>query len=809
MEPNADKDPSDADPLTFATLIAHQIQSPLTSISELLRAVLAEYTGPLSAPQRGPLERASRRCDEAISSVRRMLAIIQAQSAHETPARPGSLERAMRQAHEQIAEESAARGIEIQMDLPLEAAYARLEEAAFEEIALALLGNALKYTPDHGRIRVRVGPSPREGFVHLSVADSGVGIPEEERSRVFDPLYRTTEARRSTRPGSGLGLMFVKRVVTAAGGSVWVGESDLGGADFHIELPGAPPPEGPEPDDTRPPLRVVIVGGVAAGPKAAAKIIRLVPEADVTVVEQGSVLSYAGCGLPYYVSGLVRSQKTLISSPAGEVRDPVFFSSVKNVHVMNQTEAVEIDRAAQRVRVHDPRRKSDVWLPYDRLLLATGASPVVPASLQSPLLNVFTLHGMRDAEGIKAALAKGPSRDVVIVGGGLLGLEMTVAFAQKGARVTILEKQSRLLPVVDEEIAALIERHLEAHGVRVMTRTPALSFRGDTTVTGVVTPEAVYPADLVILAIGVTPNVTLARQAGLAIGETGAIRVDRRLATSDPNIFAAGDCAESTHLVTGRPVYIPLGSTANKQARVAAVNMCGGENEFPGLLGSCICRIFNYVAARTGLGEEEAREAGFDVVTVLVPGPDREHFMPDMGLVLLKLIVDRRTRRLLGAQATGDGAGDKRIDVAAMAIQGGLTIDQVANADLCYAPPYSPAMDNLITAANVARNKLDGRFRGIKPAEVWRRLRARESFLFLDVRTPEEHEQVRLPSSTLIPLGALRGRCATLPRHQPIVTFCNLSLRGYEAALILSAAGFDSVEVMEGGVAMWPYETLQ
>jgi len=328
-------------------------------------------------------------------------------------------------------------------------------------------------------------------------------------------------------------------------------------------------------------------------------------------------------------------------------------------------------------------------------------------------------------------------------------------------------------------------------------------------VSAVITDKGTDRADMVIVATGVEPNIQLARDAALDIGETGAIVVDRCLRTSDPDIYAAGDCAEAIHLLTGRPYYFPLGSTASKQGRVAAVNICGGSEAFPGVLGTCICKVFEYSAARTGLGEEEARGLGYDVVTVLVPGPDKAHYMPTAALLILKLIVDTQSRRLLGAQATGPGGADKRIDVAATAILAHMTVDDLANADLAYAPHYSPAMDNLITAANVVRNKLDGHMVGISPAEVNRRLKDKERFVLLDVRTPQEYEQLRLPKSTCIPLGALRERLSEVPRDALVVTVCDIGLRGYEAALVLRSAGFGDVRVMDGGMAAWPYEKLE
>jgi NADPH-dependent 2,4-dienoyl-CoA reductase/sulfur reductase-like enzyme/rhodanese-related sulfurtransferase len=555
-------------------------------------------------------------------------------------------------------------------------------------------------------------------------------------------------------------------------------------------------------------LKVVIIGGVAAGPKAAAKVVRLMPDADVTVVEKGKLLSYAGCGLPYYVSGVVKDQAELLCTPTGTVRDSVFFREVKNVHVLSETEALEIDRVGKRVRVRALGNGEESWLDYDKLILATGASPVVPPIPNVGLEGIFSLHGVHDAEGIRAVLAQGKAKDVVVVGGGLIGIEATEALVEKGCRATVVEMLPQILNMLDWEIARLVEQHMESHGVRVLTGTKVLRFEGNGGVTGVVTDQGTLPADVVIMAIGVRPSVTLAREAGLEIGTTGAIIVDPHMRTSDPDVYAAGDCVESVDLVTGKPCFVPLGSTANKQGRVAAVNVCGGNDTFPGVLGSTVCKVFDFCVGRTGLTETTAGLHGYETTVAMAPGPDRAHYMPGAAPILLKLVVDTKTRRLLGAQAVGPGAGDKRIDVAAMALTAGMTVDQLANADLCYAPPYAPAMDNIITAANVARNKLDGRMTGVSPQDVHRMMESGNGFVLLDVRSPAEYEQVRLPGTTLIPLGALRERLGELPRDKEIITFCKVSLRGYEAALILKSARFEKVRVMDGGIAMWPYEKL-
>jgi NADPH-dependent 2,4-dienoyl-CoA reductase/sulfur reductase-like enzyme/rhodanese-related sulfurtransferase len=560
-------------------------------------------------------------------------------------------------------------------------------------------------------------------------------------------------------------------------------------------------------------VKVVIVGGVAAGPKAAAKIIRIKPDTEVTLIEKGMFLSYAGCGLPYYVSGEIKEQKELMETSAGVVRDVAFFLNVKNFNVRNLTEALEIDRAGKRLRIKSIATGEESWLSYDKLVLTTGASPVIPPIPGVDKKNVFTLHGVHDAEGIKTVLAGHKANDVVIIGGGLIGVETTESLATHGCRITMVEMLPQILNMLDWEIARLVENYLETKGVRVMTNTKALALESrsetDDLITHVQTSKGDVPTDMVILAIGVRPNVSLAEKAGLAIGEkTGAICVDGHMRTSDPDIYAAGDCVECMDLLTGSPCYIPLGSTANKQGRVAAVNICGGNEVFPGVLGSSICKIFGYCAGRTGLTEREAISLGYDAITAMVPGADKAHYMPESKTLLMKIIADKKTGRLLGIQVTGPGEGAKRIDVAATAITAGMTLDQLANLDLSYAPPYASAMDNLITAANVARNKRDGYMIGISAESVQYKIQNGEDFILLDVRSPQEHAEVRLPKSTLIPLGALRKRLAEIPKDKEVITYCAISLRGYEASLILRATGFTNVKVLDGGIAMWPYQKI-
>jgi len=557
--------------------------------------------------------------------------------------------------------------------------------------------------------------------------------------------------------------------------------------------------------------RFVIIGGVAAGPKAAAKLTRLAPEADVTIIERGVFLSYAGCGLPYYVSGVVEDQEDLMSTPAGSLRDEVFFLNVKNVNVHNRTLATEIDRDGRRVHVRSLEDGEERWVPYDRLILATGAEPVEPPLAGRELDNVVTLHGVEDAERMRALLAEQRAPDVVIIGGGLIGVEITEALVSTGCRVTIVERLPQILSPLDEEMASQVATHMKAKGVKVLTGTTVTSLEPDeddgSRVGTVRTTAGVFPADMVVVSVGVRPNVTLAEGCGLDIGETGAILVDDHLRTSDPDIFAVGDCAQSTHLVTGRPAYVPLGSTANKQGRVAAVNAAGGDDTFPGILGTSICKVFDFNVAATGLTQREAEQLGYDVEIALTPAPDKPHFMPTAKLLMLKTVSDRKTRRLLGMQAVGPGDAARATDVAAMALHAGMTMDDLSKTDLAYAPPYSPAMDNVITASDVVRNKMDGLAVGIPPKEVKRRLDAGEPLYLLDVRSPAEVAQVAIPGAVNIPLAKLRDRIEELPRDREVICFCKISLRGYEAALIAAAAGCDA-KFMDGGIVMWPYDRL-
>lgn len=555
-------------------------------------------------------------------------------------------------------------------------------------------------------------------------------------------------------------------------------------------------------------LNIVVIGGVAAGPKAAARIKRIVQDANVTVIEKGEFLSYAGCGLPYYISEVVEEQKELMCTPVGVLRDVNFFKKVKDINVLNHTEALEIDRDKHTVLVKNLTNNEEQTLSYDKLVIATGANPVIPPIPGLGAKGIYRLQSVEDAEGIKAELHKNKAKDVAIIGGGLIGVELTESLVHKGCRVTQIEMLPQLLNILDWDMAQHVSAHMESKGVKVLTNTQVIEFVSeDGQIKGVKLADGrTIPADMAILSIGVRPNTTLAQQCGLEIGSTTAIKVNEQMQTSDPDIYAAGDCCETINLVTGKSAFIPLGSTANKQGRVVANSITGIKDSFKGVLGSTVCKVFDFTVGVTGLTEKTAKKAGFDTVSILCPSPDKAHFMPEAKPLFLKMIVDKASRKLLGLQAVGMGDGDKRIDIAAMALHAGMTVDDMSNMDLCYAPPFSPAMDNIITAANIARNSLDGLVDLISPQEVKFKLDDNEDFQFLDIRSPEEYKQMRIPNAELYPLGKLRKDLKKLDKNKPIIAFCKISLRGYEAARVLQQHGFKDVKVMSGGVLMWPFE---
>lgn len=555
--------------------------------------------------------------------------------------------------------------------------------------------------------------------------------------------------------------------------------------------------------------RVVIVGGVAAGMKTAARLRRLDAEAEIIVLERGPQLSYGACGFPYFISGEVKSMDSFDHTPQGALRDSNYFAAVKGIDARCGCNVQKIDRVQK--CVHYMEKGELKQLSYDVLVLATGSTPV---KLPLPNADAAGIHSFWfpwDVEAVDKEIAEGGVKDVVIIGAGFIGLELAEAFVRRGLHTSVLEQQDRLLPqLLDEDMAALLLRDTKNPLLDIYLEERAGAFTVENgKVSGVQTDKRVIPAQLVIVAVGVRPNVELAREAGLVIGPSGCIAVNEYLQTSDDAIYAGGDCAENTHRVSGAKVFVPMGSTANKHGRVIADNICGARKQYTGVLGTAACRFFAQEAGATGLNERTARQAGIDFASVVVPGFDRLGYMPGVGRIVLKLLAEKSSGRVLGAQAVGASVA-KRIDTLAAAISLGATLEDLSGLDLAYAPPFNTPIENIATAANVLQNKLDGQLRSINPVDFEKK-RTQEDYLFVDVRTPAEVAAKRIadiPSRVNLPLDTLRtADISKMDKEQKIVTACQIDLRGYEAEVILRARGFCDVYSLEGGMSGWPYAT--
>ncbi|MCK8601169.1 FAD-dependent oxidoreductase [Desulfoferrobacter suflitae] len=557
-------------------------------------------------------------------------------------------------------------------------------------------------------------------------------------------------------------------------------------------------------------LRVVVIGGVACGPKTASRLKRLLPDADVTMIERGGVVSYGACGLPYYVEGIFPDVEMLTETPVGIPRTPVFFEKAKGFRVWTRTEAVHIDSKRKKVRVRHLDGGSEEDLAYDKLVIATGGRPLKPPIPGMDLENIWYVRELEDASSLVEAIEQKNLKRAVLIGAGYIGMEMAEALKHKGLDVTVVEMFDQIMPqFLDKEMAMLVQKHMRSKGVNLALEQRVISLQGNGKVAAVETDKQTIPADLAIVAVGVRPNDELAREAGLLCSPRGGIVINGYCQTSDPHIYAGGDCVvnQYVHPITGAPLYVPLGSTANKHGRVIANHIAGLTSPFQGVTGTGICKVFDYTAGRTGITEKLAKELNLDVETAIWAGPDLPHYLPASRVLFIKMVASRRYRKLLGLQVVGMGDGSKRLDVAATAIFFGATLDQLGNLDLGYAPPYSPPIDPIATTAHLLLNKMNGFARGISPLQAKQRLDAGDDIVLLDVRTPDEYRAMRFPDERVvhIPLGALRERIDELPRDKDILSFCKVSMRGYEAQRILNAAGYDRVWFIEGGLLGWPF----
>ncbi len=558
--------------------------------------------------------------------------------------------------------------------------------------------------------------------------------------------------------------------------------------------------------------KILVIGGSAAGPKAASKARRMDQDAEITIIQKEKYLSMASCGYPYYIGGVFNDRNQLIGTPTGVTRDPSFFLNVKNIKALVETEVRKIDRENNKVIAYDIANKKEIELDYDKLVIATGSDAIIPNIEGKDLDGVTALKTMEDAEYLKKIAVEKKIKCAVVIGGGLIGIETAEALELADIKITIVEMMDQILPFLDWEMAKLVENHIKSKGSRVITGSAVKKIIGENGKVKAVETTSGEKIDcqLVVVAIGVKPNVKLAKECGLEIGSSGGIKVNHFMQTNDPDIYSAGDCVEVTNLVNYDKVLFPMGDAANLQARVIGQNIIEGNcAEYEGVLMTGICKVFDFNAGSTGLSEKQARKEGYkNIITALHSAPERPTFMGAKPLYT-KLVADKITGKLLGMQCIGMGDISKSISVGAMSLYSKMKIRDLVNLDLPYAPPFSQAIDTFIAAMHVLENKWLGRMKGITNVEVKKKVDNNEDVFILDVRGKDEYEQMRLGiGEHLIPLGQLRKNTDKLPKdlNKEIIVYCKMSLRGYDAQSFLKSIGFKNVKVLEGGIIAWPFE---
>jgi len=444
--------------------------------------------------------------------------------------------------------------------------------------------------------------------------------------------------------------------------------------------------------------RVVVIGGSAAGMAAAAKAKRVNKSLEVVVFERSRYVSYAPCGVPYYIEGLVKNLNSLVYYTAE------YFRKKRNIDVRVRHEVRDVDPAANRVIVKDLDEEKTFEMEYDYLVLATGAKPYIPIKLNSNIKGVFTLRTLEDGEKIRTAGEK--AKRIGIVGGGYIGLEMTEAFRMRGKEVLLFQRSYPMRRAVDPEISKDIIEELQRHNVNLHLGESFKDVEDEDKALRIITDKDEYLVDIIILAMGVKPNIDLAKRMGVKLGVTGAIKVNERMETSVKDVYAAGDNVEAIHLVSGKPVYLPFAPAANKMGRVAGDNIAGGSSRFKGVLGTTFTKIFSLHVGRTGLSAWEAEATGFDVATVDINHISRSHYFPGKEQMHIRLIADRESHRILGGAITGREGVAGRVNTLAAALWGGLTVEDLTQLDLGYAPPFAPVWDGLVIAANVMKREL-------------------------------------------------------------------------------------------------------
>lgn len=533
-------------------------------------------------------------------------------------------------------------------------------------------------------------------------------------------------------------------------------------------------------------MKVLIIGGVAAGTKTAAKLKRQDRSANVMIITKDQDISYAGCGLPYYVGGLIEEREELI------VNTPQKYSALTGVEVRTGIEAVGLDSERKVVKAKNLLNHTEEEYTYDKLIIASGASPSVPPVDGMELAGVFRMRTPNDAIGVRAYVEEHSVKKAVVVGAGFIGLEIAENLKAKGIQVTVIDFASQILPnILDPEMAAYGKKHLQKEGIRVITGTKAEVLMGTDRVTAVKTTAGTLPCELVVMAAGIRPNTAFLNESGIEMFK-GTILVDGQMKTSLEDVYAAGDCAMVTNRITGKRQWSPMGSSANMEGRTLAQVLTGVKKEYKGVLGTGVVKLPNLNCGRTGLTEAQAREAGYDVVTALAVTDDKAHYYPGAASFVTKLIADKDTHKLLGAQVFGPGAVDKMIDIAVMGINMGAVLEDYENADFAYAPPFSTAIHPFVQAVYILLNKINGDLVSMTPAEYAEG--KAEGWRVLDVGLAPS-----VRGAEYINLGAVKGELEGIEKDEKLLLVCTKGKRAYFLQNRLSWFGYTNTVALEGG----------
>lgn len=535
-------------------------------------------------------------------------------------------------------------------------------------------------------------------------------------------------------------------------------------------------------------MKVLIIGGVAAGTKVAAKLKRENRSHEVTILTMGKDISYAGCGLPYYVGGLIQDRGQLI------VNTPESFSKLTGVEVVTETEVTSVNRAAKTVTAKNQATGESAEYSYDKLVIATGASPVKPPLEGMDLDGVYVMRTPEDAIALREKIETGSVKRAVVAGAGFIGLEVAENLAAKDIRVSVIDMADQILPGFDKEIAEYAENHLADHGIMAFTGTKLLGIEGeDGKVKKVLTDRKGMKADLAVLCLGIRANTAFLADSGIELMPNRTVKVNEYLQTNDENIYAVGDCASVTNRITGKAQWSPMGSTANIAGRVAAMDINGASVAYPGVLGTGVCKLPELNVGRTGLSEEAAREAGYDVISVLSVVDDKAHYYPGAGSFIVKMTADKTSRKLLGIQVLGKGEVDKMVDIAVTAISLGATVDQLENLDFAYAPPFSTAIHPFAHTVNILLNKMSGAFETFTPAEY--KAGAAEGYKIVDASPVPS-----IPGAPYVDLAKVDGEVPGLGKDEKLLLVCAKGKRAYMLQNRLKYYGYTNTRALEGGL---------